>query len=177
MNQNIPNLPPLTGEQIFPDQIDPVRNHKIPNPNDEKENQKDLLVSEFEKVILSFEEYEKISTPPRVPVLGTWFNEGNYGLIHAKRGVGKTWTALHMAQSIAEGKACGPWACHKPRRVLYMDGEMPGASLKSRYSGLRLDESDSSAENIFFLTHETPWPKELGKRIDLKKEPTQRAIL
>jgi len=158
------------------DQADPVGDFKFPKPNDEKENQNDF-VSEFEKVIFPFNEFEKFSTPPRVPVLGSWFNEGSYHIIHAKRGVGKTWLTLNMAQSIAEGKACGPWPCSNPRLVLYVDGEMPGASMKERYNGLRLDESHESGKNIFYLTHERPLPKALGRRLDLKQKSAQEGIL
>jgi len=173
-----PTMPTLSWERnkaTVTEEKNPQR--IIPIPNDDNENQNDLLVSEFEKTILTFNKFKEFPTSPRVPVLGTFFNEGNYGLIFAKRGVGKTWLTLNMAQSIAEGKNCGPWPCSKPRRVLYVDGEMPGATMITRYNGLRKDESHGSGENIFFLTHETPLPKALGRRLNLKKESAQEGIL
>lgn len=90
----------------------------------------------------------EIPIPPREKVLGDWFMEGDLGFIHAPRGLGKTWLSLAMATSIASGRACGPWHAQAPRKVLYVDGEMPCESLDSRIAGL------GRSENLHVLNHE-----------------------
>ncbi len=73
----------------------------------------------------------------RNPVLGDWFMEGDLGFVFAPRGLGKTWLSLALACAIAAGEACGPWqAAPSPRRVLYVDGEMPCESLAARIAGM-----------------------------------------
>ena len=57
-------------------------------------------------------------------------------MVYAPRGVGKTWIALSIAHSIACG---GEFLCRRapnPRRVLYIDGEMPAAVLQERYAAV-----------------------------------------
>ncbi|HEY8902242.1 MAG TPA: AAA family ATPase, partial [Chthoniobacterales bacterium] len=90
----------------------------------------------------------ELPIPPREKVLGDWFMEGDLGFIHAPRGLGKTWLSLAMASSIACGRACGPWHAQAPRKVLYVDGEMPCESLDSRIAGL------GRSENLHVLNHE-----------------------
>ena len=55
-------------------------------------------------------------------------------MIYAPRGVGKTWVALGIAHAIASGGQFLRWDAKSPRRVLYIDGEMPMSLLKDRYA-------------------------------------------
>jgi len=90
----------------------------------------------------------EVPIPAREKVLGDWFMEGDRGFIHAPRGLGKTWFSLALATAIAGGRGCGPWRGHNPRRVLYVDGEMPCESLDSRIAGM------GGSENLRVLNHE-----------------------
>jgi RecA-family ATPase len=53
-------------------------------------------------------------------------------MLYAWRGVGKTHVALGIGFAVASGGTFLGWQATAPRRVLYLDGEMPGASLQSR---------------------------------------------
>ena len=47
-------------------------------------------------------------------------------MVYAKRGVGKTHFALGVAYAVAAGAKFLSWQAETPRKVLYIDGEMPG---------------------------------------------------
>jgi putative DNA primase/helicase len=57
-------------------------------------------------------------------------------MIYSKRGVGKTFVALCIAYAVASGGAYLRWAAPKPRRVLFIDGEMPLIALKERLASI-----------------------------------------
>jgi RecA-family ATPase len=59
-------------------------------------------------------------------------------MIHAFRGIGKTHLALGVAYAIASGGELLCWKAEKPRNVLYVDGEMPAATLQERLSRIVL---------------------------------------
>jgi len=54
-------------------------------------------------------------------------------MIHAPRGLGKTQVAIGTAWAMASGGNFLRWRCDKAWRVLFLDGEMPGADLQSRF--------------------------------------------
>jgi len=66
------------------------------------------------------------------PILGAWLEEGALGMIHAPRGVGKTFFSLSLAYAISTGQPLLGWSAPEPRRVLYIDGEMGAYKLKKR---------------------------------------------
>ena len=70
--------------------------------------------------------------PPKEPILKPIFFEKEIGEIFATRGAGKTMFAMQMAVSIAGGINFCRFEVPKPRKVLYVDGEMPLVLLKSR---------------------------------------------
>ena len=53
-------------------------------------------------------------------------------MIFAARGIGKTHFALSMAFALATGGTFAKWNAPKPRKVLYLDGELPGAVMQKR---------------------------------------------
>ncbi len=53
-------------------------------------------------------------------------------MIYAKRGIGKTHIALEIAYAVATGGSFLKWKAPKPRKVLYIDGEMPGFAIQER---------------------------------------------
>lgn len=57
-------------------------------------------------------------------------------MVYAKRGVGKTHFCLSLAYTVASGGEFLKWRASKPRRVLYIDGEMPGAAIKERLAAI-----------------------------------------
>ena len=57
-------------------------------------------------------------------------------LLYAPRGLGKTYLALTVACGVSLGSPVLRWETHKPRKVLFVDGEMPGGMLRERLAGI-----------------------------------------
>ena len=91
-----------------------------------------------------------VDLPPRESILGSWLKQGDLGFIYGPRGLGKTWLGLHIARKIAEGGSVANWTVHKPRRVLYVDGEMPFDEIRQRDAALTAAETDG----LVYLQHE-----------------------
>ena len=73
-------------------------------------------------------------------------------MIYAKRGVGKTYFALLLANSIANGKSLfnEKWKILKKRKVLYIDGEMPANIMQERLKTMKIYGDDMN--NISIIT-------------------------
>ncbi len=68
-------------------------------------------------------------------------------MIFAPRGVGKTWVALSIAD--AAGSEFLGWKAPRPRRVLYLDSEMPASMLRDRYASVvTASRTDVAPENF-----------------------------
>lgn len=65
-------------------------------------------------------------------LLGKWLRERNLAMIHAYRGVGKTWWSLSVAFAVSAGGEYLGWKAPEARKVLYLDGEMAARQLQDR---------------------------------------------
>src|SRR5262249_30738838 len=52
-------------------------------------------------------------------------------MIVAPRGIGKTRLAVHLVDAVSRGTQWLAWRITRPRRCLYVDGELPAADLHS----------------------------------------------
>lgn len=79
-----------------------------------------------------------LDTPmtPRQWLLAPWLREQESALIWAAPGVGKTMLTLSLALAIAGGGSLLGWRAPAPRRVLFIDGEMPLDDLQGRLGSL-----------------------------------------
>jgi len=83
--------------------------------------------------VLNGEELLRATFPPRPLMLTPWLPDKGLAMIFAPRGVGKTWLALAIAHAVAAGGQLLHWRAPRPRHVVYVDGEMPAATLQERY--------------------------------------------
>ena len=86
--------------------------------------------------VLSGEDLETYQFEPRVSLLHPWLPKDGLAMVYAPRGVGKTWFAMNVAYAVASGGSYLGWQAPIPRRVVYIDGEMPAAELQSRYNAI-----------------------------------------
>lgn len=112
----------------------------------------------------------ELGIPQRAPLLGDWCKEGDYGMIVAPRGVGKTWMSLGIGVAIATGEAFGPWKAPAAQKVLVIDGEMPADELDQRIRGLGGDD------NLLVLSHEAMFHQG-GRSLNLARQEDQQEIL
>ena len=76
----------------------------------------------------------------REPILSPWLCVQDLTMVFAGRGIGKTHFALGVAIAVATGGSFLDWKANKPRKVLYLDGEMSGTSMQGRIA-LHLGET------------------------------------
>jgi putative DNA primase/helicase len=81
---------------------------------------------------LGMGEFLNLDFPPRDFLLKPWLTTNGLAMIDANPGGGKTWLALSIGYSVASGKPLMDWTVERRARVLYVDGELPGALLQSR---------------------------------------------
>jgi len=85
---------------------------------------------------LPISEFLKLELPPRRNILKPWLPEKSTTMIYSPRGVGKTHLALAIGYVIASASEMLGWQAVEPRRVLYVDGEMPSEALQARLAAI-----------------------------------------
>lgn len=86
--------------------------------------------------------------PPREYVLEPIIPTQGLAMLYAYRGFGKTHTAIGLAMAVATGGTFWKYKASKPRKVLYIDGEMPAGTMQERLAqavhqqGLELPAED-----------------------------------
>ncbi len=83
---------------------------------------------------VSLAEFLTLELPPRENILAPWLPTQGLTMIHAPRGVGKTFIALNIAVSVSSGDTFLRWTATKARGVLYIDGELPAVTIQERLS-------------------------------------------
>lgn len=68
----------------------------------------------------------------REVILEPWLHSQDLCMIFAARGIGKTHFALSIAFAVATGGTFAKWRAPAPRKVLYLDGELPGGVMQKR---------------------------------------------
>jgi AAA domain len=79
----------------------------------------------------NIEQLLNLKLPPREFILEPILRERESAMIYAWRGAGKTQLGLGLAYAIASGGTILRWQAPRPRRVVYVDGEM---ALATTYS-------------------------------------------
>lgn len=89
-----------------------------------------------EIVVVTLDEFLKRDIPLREMILSPILPSQGLVMIYAKTGVGKTFVALMIAYAVALGDKVFSWHAPKPRKVLYIDGEMPAATMQERLKSI-----------------------------------------
>jgi hypothetical protein len=143
-----------------------------PDTFDTSPDLKASLLADFDKATCLAEKLAEIQIPPRAPIVGNWLMEGDLGFIFGARGLGKTWLAMLLARRIAEGVTLGAWTVLQPRKVLYVDGEMPFDGIRERDAVL----SAATDADISYLQHEALFHT-TGRVLNLTNPLAQAALL
>jgi putative DNA primase/helicase len=85
---------------------------------------------------LTAAEFLALELPMRELILNPWLPTKGLAMIHAMRGIGKTHLALGIGYAVATGGGLLRWSAPAPRRVLYLDGEMPAAAMQRRLAAI-----------------------------------------
>lgn len=87
-------------------------------------------------VPLNMGEFLSMPIPERGFLLSPILPVQGIGIMYAPRGIGKTFAALSVAVAVASGGAVFNWRAPMPKKILYVDGEMPATSMQSRLTAL-----------------------------------------
>lgn len=97
--------------------------------------------------------FVQIDFPPREWLLYPFIQEKGIAMISAGTGIGKTYFALTIALAISQGKSFLKFKSDKPRKVLYIDGEMAAEDMQQRIKtlsvGLGIDPNTNNNLSIW----------------------------
>ena len=100
------------------------------------EDQKQVNSNSKGLLVITLEEFVKRNIPPREMVFSPILPSQGLAMLYAKTGVGKTFVGLMIAYAVSTGGRVFIWTAPKPRKVLYIDGEMPAALLQDRLKAI-----------------------------------------
>jgi hypothetical protein len=86
--------------------------------------------------VMDVHDFMAMELPPRETVLAPWLLTQSLNLIYSWRGVGKTHVSLGIAFAVASGGEFLGWKADRPRKVLFVDGEMPAVALQERIAAI-----------------------------------------
>ena len=81
---------------------------------------------------LSLKDFLALEIPPRKLLLAPVLPAQAIAMLYGPRGCGKTHVAVGMSLAVATGSPFLRWRAPEPKRVLYIDGEMPAGALQER---------------------------------------------
>ena len=87
-------------------------------------------------VPLTAAEFLSLEIPRREMIMSPWLPEKGSVMIYSRRGVGKTLLGLTSAYAIAAGAGFLGFEVERPRKVLYLDGEMPAQTMQDRLAAI-----------------------------------------
>lgn len=99
--------------------------------------------------VISFEDFLNYKFPIREFLLSPILQSQSLSMVFAKTGVGKTYFALSVAYAIASGGSFLKWKAPKPRKILYLDGEMAAHVMQERLRKIA-SLSDKKAQFGYF---------------------------
>jgi KaiC/GvpD/RAD55 family RecA-like ATPase len=85
---------------------------------------------------LSAADFLKLELPPRKKIVAPWLPEKGLVMVYSLRGVGKTLLGMTSAYAIAAGADFLGFRTEQPRKVLYVDGEMPAETMQERLAAI-----------------------------------------
>jgi RecA-family ATPase len=96
----------------------------------------------FVEAMMDASQLRALTIEQRPKLLGEWMREGDLGYLFAPRGAGKSWLAMLMADSVANGFPLGAWTAGGGQHdVFYLDAEMNLPDLQERLTKLEITTS------------------------------------
>jgi len=103
--------------------------------------------------VVTVAELLALDLPPREMVLSPWLPAQGLAMLYGPRGTGKTWLMLAIAYAVASGAELLTWRAPRPRRVLYIDGEMPASVMRERLARLiRAMDIEAPPDHLRIIT-------------------------
>jgi AAA domain/Homeodomain-like domain len=126
-------------------------------------------------VAINLADFVAQALPQREYVLAPILPERGLAMLYAPRGVGKTQIAFNIGWSVACGQPFLRWYAREPRRVLYVDGEMPQELLQERVKTMIAPSACDPPHPDFFRLLSMD-RQELGVSLNLAQPQHQAAV-
>jgi putative DNA primase/helicase len=85
---------------------------------------------------VGLQDFLALEVPPREMLLAPILPERSLSMLYAPRGIGKSWLGLSVGLAVASGGSVLRWNAPRPRRVLFVDGEMVLSDLQVRLNSI-----------------------------------------
>lgn len=96
-----------------------------------------------------------LEIPPREFLLAPILRQQDLAMVYGPAGTGKTFFAMSLAGAIASGEPFLRWEAPTPRRVFYVDGELPAEDLQNKLRTLRkVFHGRGFGENFIVCPHQ-----------------------
>jgi putative DNA primase/helicase len=118
-------------------------------------------------------DFMALQFPPRENILTPWLPQQGLAMVYAGRGVGKTHFSLGVAYAVSSGGPFMQWKANRPRGVLFLDGEMPGAVLQERIARIAASNYQEPSAPFRILTPDL----QPSGMLDLSRPADQRELL
>ncbi|WP_339050223.1 AAA family ATPase [Rickettsiella endosymbiont of Xylota segnis] len=102
--------------------------------------------------LITLIDFLTLNIAQRELILSPWLPKQGLAMLYAKRGVGKTHVALNIAYTVASGGSFLGWKADKPCSVLYLDGEMPAATMQERLASIVISHEKEAQAPFTILT-------------------------
>ena len=109
-------------------------------------------------VICDIGDFLSRELPSRELIIDPWLPKQGLAMVHAPRGIGKTFFSLNVGYAAASGGSFLGWKVNKPNGVLLLDGEMPASTLQARLAAI-VAASDKEATAPFKILTPDLQPK------------------
>lgn len=119
-------------------------------------SEKEPEVSLFKRATINGASFLEMVIPERATILSPFFRAGDYGIIFAPRGVGKSWLSLMLSKALTEkGQLGSHWEAQVATTVLYLDAEMNLFDLQQRCRQLQIKREEFHILNHEYLFRES----------------------
>ena len=137
-------------------------------------NREGAPVSSLAFDVVTFGAFLRETLPLREQVLDPILQSRGLAMLVAGRGVGKTHVGMGITYAVSSGGEFMRWRAPRPRRALYVDGEMPQELLQERCLSLRASApfQPPTEEHFRFLAMDR---QPLGTSINLALQEHQAA--
>jgi putative DNA primase/helicase len=123
-------------------------------------------------VPIDLKDFLALEVAPRAMLLDPILPERSLSMLYAPRGIGKSWLGLSIGLAVASGGSLLRWMAPRPRRVLYVDGEMPLPDIQARLAAIMAGLGGEIANNRFHIVA----ADNTEGGINLSNEDGQRAL-
>ncbi len=101
--------------------------------------------------VVSIRDFLSMNLPERNILMSPWLPSQGLCMLYGYRGLGKTYILLGVGAALAGGGSFLKWQCSEPRKVLYIDGEMPASVMRERIASVIIGAETEPKDDYFQL--------------------------